>query len=245
LGLNLGRLPATTVPEDTSVGPNERVSLFDAAFPGTLPVCLQPPTVLKDTSNHVKVINPVCISLATRTALALHADIQAYSAFDRKHYFYGDLPAGYQITQNYGIISQLTYSKKLTPSLPEAPFAKGGYIQLVKGQKAVRIKQIQIEQDTAKSTNEGLETIYDLNRVGMPLLEIVSYPDITSAEQAGEYVRTLQAILRSIGVSDGMMEAVRDSQSLKSDAEDFRAPFAVISMFLCIELGNHWEHERS
>jgi aspartyl-tRNA(Asn)/glutamyl-tRNA(Gln) amidotransferase subunit B len=190
-------------------------------------------------------MNPVCISLATRTALALHADIQAYSAFDRKHYFYGDLPAGYQITQNYGMTSRLVYSKKLTPLLPEAPFARGGYVHLIKGQKAVRIKQIQIEQDTAKSTNEGLENFYDLNRAGMPLLEIVSYPDITSAEQAGEYVKTLQAILRSIGVSDCMMEAVRDSQSLKSDAEDYRAPFAVMSMSLCIEMGNRWEHERS
>lgn len=90
----------------------------------------------------------------------------------------------------------------------QAPFAKDGYIQLMKGQKHVRIKQIQIEQDTAKSVHTGSENLYDLNRAGMPLLEIVSHPDISSADQAGEYVRTLQAILRSIGVSDGMMEAV-------------------------------------
>ncbi|CAG7848888.1 Glutamyl-tRNA(Gln) amidotransferase subunit B, mitochondrial {ECO:0000255/HAMAP-Rule:MF_03147} Short=Glu-AdT subunit B {ECO:0000255/HAMAP-Rule:MF_03147}; {ECO:0000255/HAMAP-Rule:MF_03147}; Flags: Precursor [Serendipita indica DSM 11827] len=162
----------TIVAENPDIMPNERVSLFDAAFPGTLPR-----------------INPMCISLAARTALALQADIQPRSAFDRKHYFYGDLPAGYQITQNY------------------APFARNGHVELLKTGKQVRIKQIQIEQDTAKSLSSGSGTTYDLNRVGMPLLEIVSQPDITSAEEAGEYVRSLQAILRSVGVSDGMMEA--------------------------------------
>ncbi|KIM22544.1 hypothetical protein M408DRAFT_332902 [Serendipita vermifera MAFF 305830] len=158
--------------EDNFVPTNERVSLFDAAFPGTLPI-----------------INPTCVSLAARTALALRADIQSRSSFDRKHYFYGDLPVGYQITQNY------------------APFAKDGYLELVKSQKRIRIKQIQLEQDTAKSLHVGDKIQHDLNRVGMPLLEIVSHPDLSSPEEAGEYVRTLQAVLRSVAASDGMMEA--------------------------------------
>ncbi|PVG03594.1 hypothetical protein CPB86DRAFT_748915 [Serendipita vermifera] len=150
---------------------NECVSLFDAAFPGTLPT-----------------LNTVCVTLAARTALALHANIQTHSSFDRKHYFYGDLPTGYQITQNY------------------APFARNGYLKLMSSEKKVRIKQIQIEQDTAKSLAGDQRVSHDLNRTGMPLLEIVSLPDICSPEEAGDYVRTLQAILRSIGVSDGMME---------------------------------------
>ncbi|KAG8837027.1 hypothetical protein FRB91_008354, partial [Serendipita sp. 411] len=161
------------VPEDMFVGSNERITLFDAAFPGTLPT-----------------LNSTCVSLAIRAALALQAEIQSRSAFDRKHYFYGDLPVGYQITQNY------------------APFARNGHVNLPKSRKQVRIKQVQIEQDTAKSFSSGSErTEYDLNRAGMALLEIVSQPDMTSPEEAGEYVKTLQTILRSVGVSDGMMEA--------------------------------------
>lgn len=89
-----------------------------------------------------------------------------------------------------------------------APFAKGGYLELAKSQKRVRIKQIQLEQDTAKSLHMGNEIQHDLNRVGMPLLEIVSYPDLGSPEEAGEYVKALQAVLISVAASDGMMEAV-------------------------------------
>jgi aspartyl-tRNA(Asn)/glutamyl-tRNA(Gln) amidotransferase subunit B len=81
-------------------------------------------------------------------------------------------------------------------------------LELTKSKKRVRIKQVQIEQDTAKSTHVGGEIHHNLNRAGMPLLEIVSLPDLSSPEEAGEYVRTLQAVLRSVAVSDGMMEAV-------------------------------------
>lgn len=144
--------------------------------------------------------------MATRTALALHAEIQPRSAFDRKHYFYGDLPAGYQITQNYG--KCLYFRVYPTFNHPLAPFARNGYLKLHTQQKRIRIKQIQLEQDTAKSTTDSRRTFYDLNRAGMPLLEIVSHPDIRTLEEAGDYVKTLQAVLQSIGVSDGMMEAV-------------------------------------
>ncbi|KAL5508185.1 hypothetical protein ACEPAH_5804 [Sanghuangporus vaninii] len=161
--------------------PNTHVDIFDAAFPGTLPK-----------------LNSSCVELAVRTALALNSTIQRRSAFDRKHYFYSDLPAGYQITQQY------------------APLAKGGHLKLRKDEVSVKIKQIQLEQDTAKSTfdQSSQQSIIDLNRAGTALMEIVSEPDIRNPEQAGEYLRTLQALLRSVGASDGNME----EGSLRCDA---------------------------
>ncbi|KAH9045301.1 glutamyl-tRNA amidotransferase [Lactarius pseudohatsudake] len=158
---------------DLGSTPNSCVSPYDAAFPGTLPR-----------------LNSACISLALRTAIALRSDIQHRSAFDRKHYFYSDLPAGYQITQHYH------------------PIARGGHIFLPQSDVSVRIEQIQLEQDTGKSMFDPRRRLLsiDLNRAGMGLMEIVSKPDLRSPEQAGEYVRTLQAVLRTIGASDGNME---------------------------------------
>ncbi|KAH7916227.1 GatB/GatE catalytic domain-containing protein [Hygrophoropsis aurantiaca] len=153
--------------------PNTFVSQFDAAFPGTLPK-----------------LNQKCVDLAIRAALALESYVQTRSTFDRKHYFYPDLPAGYQITQRY------------------APLAKGGYLTLSKHGIPVRIIQIQLEQDTAKSTFDARrrESHIDLNRAGSGLMEIVSEPDLRSPEEAGDYIRSLQALLRSVGSSDGNME---------------------------------------
>ncbi|CCM01738.1 uncharacterized protein FIBRA_03804 [Fibroporia radiculosa] len=167
------KLFSDTWTSDYTLPPNTRVSPYDAAFPGTLPL-----------------LNPRCVELGVRTALALNAKIEPRSAFDRKHYFYADLPAGYQITQYY------------------APLATSGGLRLENREKYVRIKQIQLEQDTGKSTfdsREGISAI-DLNRAGTGLMEIVSEPDLRSPEDAGEYVRTLQALVRSIGSSDGNME---------------------------------------
>ncbi|KDQ64199.1 hypothetical protein JAAARDRAFT_27825 [Jaapia argillacea MUCL 33604] len=153
--------------------PNKHVSPFDAAFPGTLPK-----------------LNPKCVDLTLRAATALNADVQLRSSFDRKHYFYADLPMGYQITQHY------------------APIATGGYVRLHRGGVNVRVKQIQIEQDTGKSTFDPRRRVssIDLNRAGTGLMEIVSEPDMRSPEEAAEYIRLLQAILRSVGSSDGNME---------------------------------------
>ncbi|KAJ7579223.1 glutamyl-tRNA amidotransferase [Mycena floridula] len=153
---------------------NGLFNAFDAAFPGTLPK-----------------LNPQCVNLALRAALALNCSIQRRSTFDRKHYFYADLPAGYQITQRY------------------SPFASNGSLALTKLQKSVRIQQIQLEQDTAKSTfhRQTNSSHIDLDRAGTGLLEIVTEPDIQSPEEAADYVRTLQAVLRATGVSDGNMEA--------------------------------------
>ncbi|KAI0331302.1 Glutamyl-tRNA amidotransferase B subunit [Cubamyces sp. BRFM 1775] len=158
---------------DLSNAPNTHVVAFDAAFPGTLPR-----------------LNPICVELGVRTAIALNAEVQHRSAFDRKHYFYADLPSGYQITQQY------------------APIARNGRLVLEKDNVAVRIKQIQLEQDTGKSTflPRNRLTAIDLNRAGTGLMEIVSEPDMRSPEEAGSYVRALQAVLRSVGSSDGNME---------------------------------------
>ncbi|TDL29380.1 Glutamyl-tRNA amidotransferase B subunit [Rickenella mellea] len=135
-------------------------------------------------------LNSSCVDLAIRTALGLNARIRRRSAFDRKHYFYSDLTSGYQITQNY------------------APLATSGYVHLKKSNIDVRIKQIQLEQDTAKTTLEQRAgySVIDLNRAGTGLMEIVSEPDIRSPEQAAEYIRTLQELLRAVGSCDGHME---------------------------------------
>ncbi|KZV76023.1 Glutamyl-tRNA amidotransferase B subunit [Peniophora sp. CONT] len=153
--------------------PNTHVSVFDAALPGTLPR-----------------LNPTCVELAVRTAMALCADVKPVSRFDRKHYFYSDLPAGYQITQRY------------------SPIAKDGQLLLSQTGTPVRIEQIQLEQDTAKTTFDARRraSSIDLNRAGTGLMEIVSRPDMRSPEEAADYVRTLQSLLRAVGASDGNME---------------------------------------
>ncbi|KAG5654231.1 hypothetical protein H0H81_005918 [Sphagnurus paluster] len=141
--------------------------------------------------------------------MALECNIQTRSSFDRKHYFYSDLPAGYQITQQYG---QFVYRSSFTHlTITLAPIALGGKLAITLPNfpsLEVRIKQIQLEQDTAKSTfNPRTRTSHiDLNRAGTGLMEIVSEPDLRSPEEAGAYVRALQAVLRAVGASDGNME---------------------------------------
>ncbi|KAF9462046.1 Glutamyl-tRNA-Gln amidotransferase B subunit [Collybia nuda] len=170
------KLFSDSLTSDLGEPPNRHVSLFDAAFPGTLPR-----------------LNQKSVDLALRTALALQCDIPSQSSFDRKHYFYSDLPAGYQITQQY---APLALNGRLTIDVPNIPSF------------AVRIKQVQLEQDTAKSTFDPRTRTasIDLNRAGTGLMEIVSEPDLRSPEEAGAYVRMLQAVLRAVGSSDGNME---------------------------------------
>ncbi|TFL05988.1 Glutamyl-tRNA amidotransferase B subunit [Pterulicium gracile] len=157
--------------DSTKAQANINVSVFDASFPGTLPS-----------------LNGTCVDLAIRAALALKSSVQTWSTFDRKHYFYSDLPVGYQITQRY------------------APFARGGFVQC--DENMVNIQQIQLEQDTGKSTFDPRTrtSFIDLNRAGTGLLEIVTHPDMRSPEEAAVYVRNLQALLRAVGASDGNME---------------------------------------
>jgi len=156
--------------------PNSQVSFVDAAFPGMLPV-----------------INEFCVEQAVRTGLGLKAEINLFSVFDRKNYFYADLPAGYQISQ---------YKQPIV--------GKGTIVlDLPDGQtRTVGITRLHLEQDAGKSLHDQhpSRTFVDLNRSGVALMEIVSEPDLRSPEEAGAYLRKLRSILRYLGTCDGNME---------------------------------------
>ena len=160
--------------------PNTQVSLVDAAMPGMLPVP-----------------NAECIRQAVRTGMAIEAEINKYSRFDRKNYFYADLPQGYQISQLYHPIvgeGQLLIEADEKSGIPE--------------DKVIGIERIHVEQDAGKLMHDQHPTMsyVDLNRCGVALMEIVSKPDMTSPAEAGAYVRKLRSILRYVGSCDGNME---------------------------------------
>lgn len=160
--------------------PNTQVSLVDAAMPGMLPVP-----------------NMECIRQAVRTGLAIDAKINRWSRFDRKNYFYADLPQGYQISQLY---HPLVGEGALTID----PDEKNG----IMAQKTIGIERIHVEQDAGKLMHDQHPTMsyVDLNRSGVALMEIVSRPDMASPAEAGAYLRKLRAILRYVGSCDGNME---------------------------------------
>nr|WP_137676353.1 Asp-tRNA(Asn)/Glu-tRNA(Gln) amidotransferase subunit GatB [Parerythrobacter lutipelagi] len=160
--------------------PNCNVSLIDAAMPGMLPVP-----------------NAECIRQAVRTGMAIEAQINKYSRFDRKNYFYADLPQGYQISQLY---HPIVGEGQLLIDADE----KGGIPQ----DKVIGIERIHVEQDAGKLMHDQHPTMsyVDLNRCGVALMEIVSKPDMTSPAEAGAYVRKLRSILRYVGSCDGNME---------------------------------------
>src|SRR5260370_32058230 len=156
--------------------PNTQVSTVDAGFPGMLPV-----------------INRHVVEQAVKTGLGLDARINLVSVFDRKNYFYPDLPAGYQISQY------------------EEPIVGPGRVILDMPDGSIRtigITRLHLEQDAGKSLHDQhpRETYVDLNRAGIGLMEIVSEPDLRSAEEAGIYLRKLRSILRYLGTCDGNME---------------------------------------
>ncbi len=156
--------------------PNAHVSLVDAAMPGMLPV-----------------INAECVRQAVRTGLGLKAQINLRSVFDRKNYFYPDLPQGYQISQYKNpIVGEGEVLVDVTPT----------------EQIKVGIERLHLEQDAGKSLHDQSpdQSFVDLNRSGVALMEIVSKPDIRSAEEARAYVTKLRAILRYLGTCDGNME---------------------------------------
>jgi aspartyl-tRNA(Asn)/glutamyl-tRNA(Gln) amidotransferase subunit B len=156
--------------------PNTQVSPVDAAFPGMLPV-----------------INRRCVEQAVRTGLGLDAEINRESVFARKNYFYPDLPAGYQISQ-YEL--PVVGHGKITLDMPDG------------STREIGITRLHLEQDAGKSLHDqhATQTYVDLNRAGIGLMEIVSEPDLRSAEEAGVYVRKLRSILRYLGTCDGNME---------------------------------------
>jgi len=157
-------------------GPNEHVSLVDAGFPGMLPV-----------------INRFCVEQAVRTGLGLKAQINLRSRFDRKNYFYPDLPQGYQISQF------------------KDPVVGEGALEVQRDDGStfvVGIERLHLEQDAGKSIHDldPNATYVDLNRSGVALMEIVSKPDIRSPEDAAAYVKTLRQLVRYLGTCDGDME---------------------------------------
>ncbi|XP_055974950.1 glutamyl-tRNA(Gln) amidotransferase subunit B, mitochondrial [Sorex fumeus] len=161
--------------------PNSSVSFFDASLPGTLPV-----------------LNRRCVEAAVMTGLALNCHINRKSLFDRKHYFYADLPAGYQITQQrlpIAVNGSLAYSMYTGPQPSQVVT------------KTVRVRQIQLEQDSGKSLHDEqrAQTLIDLNRAGVGLLEVVLEPDMTCGEEAATAVRELQLILQTLGSSQASM----------------------------------------
>ena len=149
------------------------------------PICMGMPGVLP-------VLNRRVVELAIRAGLAAHCTIAPYSIFDRKSYFYPDLPKGYQISQY------------------ETPICKGGYIDLPANgngeSRRIGLTRIHIEEDAGKNIHAESVSLVDFNRSGVPLVEIVSEPDLRSAEDAGAYLRQLRAILRYVDASDGKME---------------------------------------
>lgn len=163
--------------------PNSQVSLVDAGMPGMLPV-----------------INEVCIEQAVRTGLGLNARINLHSVFERKNYFYPDLPQGYQISQ---FLEPIVGEGIISLDMPEGP-------------RDIGVERLHMEQDAGKSLHDQdpKRTFIDLNRSGVALMEIVSKPDLRSPAEAGEYVRKLRAIVRYLGTCDGNME----QGSLRCDA---------------------------
>jgi len=161
--------------------PNANVAFVDAGMPGMLPV-----------------INEECVAQAVRTGLGLKAEINLHSAFDRKNYFYPDLPQGYQISQLYHpIVGEGEVLVEMGADTSGQPVAR-----------TVRIERIHLEQDAGKSIHDmdPHMSFVDLNRTGVALMEIVSRPDIRGPEEAAAYVVKLRQILRYLGTCDGNMQ---------------------------------------
>jgi len=155
--------------------PNTQVSLVDAAFPGMLPV-----------------INEFCVKQAIKTGIGLKARINKRSVFDRKNYFYADLPQGYQISQfKYPIVGEGTV-----------------ILDMPNGQKKVGIERLHLEQDAGKSIHDidPQNTLVDLNRSGVALMEIVGKPDLRSLDEVNIYIKKLRSIMRYLGTCDGNMQ---------------------------------------
>jgi aspartyl-tRNA(Asn)/glutamyl-tRNA(Gln) amidotransferase subunit B len=159
----------------------------------TCPVCIGMPGVLP-------VINKKAVEYVVKTGLAMNCEISTYSRFARKNYFYPDLPKGYQISQY------------------ELPLCERGYVEITVngGKKKIGLTRIHLEEDAGKNIHEGNrnESLVDLNRAGVPLMEIVTEPDIRTPQEAVEFMKKLRTILRYIGVCDGNME----QGSLRCDA---------------------------
>ena len=149
--------------------PNTSIALFDIGFPGVLPL-----------------VNKQAVINAIRVAHALNMEIDDIIVFDRKNYFYSDLPKGYQITQEF------------------RPLGKEGFIKV--DDKVIRLQRLHIEEDTCKQIHYSDYSLLDYNRAGIPLIEIVTYPDFTSGVEAAKFVEKIRSMVTFLDVSDGKME---------------------------------------
>ena len=184
--------------------PNTQACLVDLGYPGTLPV-----------------LNEKAIEMAVRFGLAIDADIASRSIFARKNYFYPDLPKGYQISQL------------------DLPIVKGGKMSILDdsgNEKIIGITRAHLEEDAGKSIHDEFENAsgIDLNRAGTPLLEIVSEPDISSANEAVAYMKKVHSIVRYLGISDGNMQ----EGSFRCDANVSVKPFSQKELGTRTELKN-------
>jgi aspartyl-tRNA(Asn)/glutamyl-tRNA(Gln) amidotransferase subunit B len=175
------------------------------------PVCLGLPGALP-------VLNGEAVRMAVRTALALGCTLRKRSRFARKNYFYPDLPKGYQISQF------------------DEPFSEGGHLDLEVGgaTRAIGITRVHMEEDAGKSTHHARASVVDLNRSGVPLVEIVGEPDLRSAAEAAEYLRVLRDVLVFIGVNDGNLE----EGSFRCDANVSIRPVGEAKLGTRVELKN-------
>lgn len=182
-------------------GPNENVNPKDLGYPGTLPV-----------------LNEEAVNYGMKAALALNCEISPYTVFDRKHYYYPDNPAAYQISQD------------------EFPIARNGWIEIEIGgeKKKIGIERIHLEEDAGKLIHTDDGSLIDYNRQGTPLIEIVSKPDIRSPEEAYLYLTKLKSIIQYTGVSDVKME----EGSLRCDANISLRPVGQEEFGTKIELKN-------
>ncbi|EGW35333.1 uncharacterized protein SPAPADRAFT_146458 [Spathaspora passalidarum NRRL Y-27907] len=173
--------------------PNTKVSYFDIGLPGSQPK-----------------LNPEALYLALVAATAFNCDIQSFSTFDRKHYFYPDQPLGYQITQHYH------------------PIAKNGFVQLnskfdgIESDKIINLEQVQIEQDTGKTVNFDDKITIDLNRSNTPLIEVVTKPDFEDIKQVRAFVKKYQMLVSHLGICSGDMEtgAIRVDANISVNGND-------------------------
>ncbi|MEE2760391.1 MAG: Asp-tRNA(Asn)/Glu-tRNA(Gln) amidotransferase subunit GatB, partial [Pseudomonadota bacterium] len=175
--------------------PNSQVSLVDAAMPGMLPV-----------------VNEHCVAQAVKTGLGLNAAINLHSVFERKNYFYPDLPQGYQISQyQHPVVGEGTVN-----------------LDMPDGHREIGIERLHMEQDAGKSLHDQdpKRTFIDLNRSGIALMEIVSKPDLRSPDEVSAFLRKIRTILRYLGTCDGNMEegSLRCdvNVSVRKPGEDYR-----------------------
>jgi aspartyl-tRNA(Asn)/glutamyl-tRNA(Gln) amidotransferase subunit B len=177
--------------------PNTNINEIDLGLPGVLPS-----------------VNQAAVIKGIQLATALQMQIDPLLCFDRKNYFYQDLPKGFQITQQY------------------QPIGRNGQIQI--NNQLIRIERIHLEEDTAKQQLINGELCLDFNRCGVPLIEIVSHPDITSAKEAVEYLTALKRILIFLNISDGKME----DGSFRADINISVAPIGAHELGTKVEIKN-------